>query len=67
MKWGETLAIILETGVPFVADLIKAFVDGDSEAYRRVSDIIPARLQSRAKLAAEQARLAALREEADGH
>jgi hypothetical protein len=49
-----------------VVDLVRAFADGDSGAYRRVAKIIPSPLRAEAKLSHERARLAAMKEADDG-
>ena len=66
MRWGDALAAILGTAVPIVVDLVRAFADGDSGAYRRVAKIIPSPLRAEAKLSYERARLAAMKGAKDG-
>ncbi len=56
----QILRIVTATLGEVVGLLLRAFVDGDREAFRRVEQISPDPLRSEAKLAAEEARLRAL-------
>lgn len=63
MDTEAILRIITATLGEVVALLIRAFVDGDRDAYRRISQILPEESRLDAKLAHEEARLRALERE----
>lgn len=62
-NWGTIVEVGLATVGPLVVDLIRAFVDGDKVAAGRVADRCGGQLKSEAKLEAERARLARIKEE----
>jgi hypothetical protein len=61
---AESIVKIISTSLgTFTGLLIRAFVDGDDNAWARVKDIIPSPLKSEAKLEHEEARYRRIKRE----
>lgn len=52
----ELLKLALEVGAHFAREFADAMQNGDEVKWRRIADILPEELQSRAKLLAEESK-----------